>query len=301
MRYLIAGGSGLIGRHLTSSLAADGHEVVVLSRRPEALRALPAGARAQTWDGRTAAGWGELASGAVLVNLAGENIAGGRWTRARKRRLRDSRLFSSEAMVAAAKAVEPRPLVLLQGSAVGFYGDCEDGTIDETAPAGRGFLGELCVEWEEASSPVEALGVRRAMLRTGLVLARDGGALPKMLPAFRFGLGGPLGSGRQGFPWIHIADEVAAIRFLAEHAEAAGPFNLTAPEPVSNRDFARALGRALRRQAVLPAPSFALRLVFGEMADALLDGQFAVPRRLRELGFRFRFAEIGLALQDLLR
>jgi hypothetical protein len=284
MRVVITGGSGLIGRHLARSLAGDGREVVVLSRRPEAVAGLPAGARAEGWDGRTAAGWGHLVEGAAVVHLAGEGIATGRWTEARKRRIRESRVESSRAVV----------------EAVGYYGPRGEEDVAEDHPPGADFLARTCVEWEAAGAPVEALGVRRPLLRTGVVLARDGGALPKMLLPFRLFAGGPVGSGRQWMPWIHLADEVGAIRFLLDHPTATGPFNLASPNPVTNREFSRALGRVLRRPSFLPAPAFALRLALGEMADVVLTGQRAVPRRLEGLGYLFRFPTAEAALKDLL-
>lgn len=301
-RILITGGAGLIGRALTAELAGAGFEVVVLSRSPERVSGLPAGARAAGWDGETADGWGHLADGALgLVHLAGEGIAEGRWTEAKKRRIRDSRVVSGRAVVAAVEAAAVKPRFLLQGSAVGFYGVRGDEVVDERTGPGEGFLPEVCREWEGATAAVEALGVRRALLRTGVVLAAGGGALPKMALPFRLFAGGPVGAGDQYVPWIHLADEVAAIRFLAEHAEASGPFNLTAPHPVTNGELSSTLGRVLHRPNLLPAPAFALRLAFGEMADLLLTGARVVPRALETLGFTFRFPQLEPALRDLLR
>jgi len=307
MRVLITGGSGLIGRAVAAPLAAQGHEVVVLSRDPERVRGLPAGVRAAAWDGRTAAGWeGLLTAGSAVLNLAGEGIAAGRWTAERKRRIRASRMDAGLAVTAAvrqATADGRRPAVVLQASGVGIYGDAGDREVDEEAPpppAGADFLAEVSVAWEESTAAVAALGVRRAVLRTGVVLDRGGGALPKLLPPFRLGIGGPLGGGRQWFPWIHMADEVGAIHFLLATAAAHGPFNLCAPEPVTNRDFGNALGRQLHRPSLLPVPAPALRLALGEMAAALLRSQRAVPRRLLAAGYRFRFPDLPSALADLL-
>ncbi|HEX5760904.1 MAG TPA: TIGR01777 family oxidoreductase [Thermoanaerobaculia bacterium] len=301
MRVLITGGTGLIGSALARDLAAAGHEVVVLTRDPAKATGLAPGVAAAPWDGRTAEGWGHLASGAgAIVHLAGENIGAGRWTAARQRRIRDSRVRSGEAVLAAIRAASPRPGVLVQASAVGYYGPRGDEPVDESARPGDDFLARVCIEWEASTAEAEALGVRRPVVRTGVVLAREGGALPKMLLPFRLFAGGPVGSGRQVLSWIHLADEVGAIRFLLERAGAGGPFNLTAPEPVANREFARAAGRTLGRPAFMPAPAPALRLALGEMADMLLTGQRAVPKRLRELGYPFRFPAIEPALQDLL-
>jgi uncharacterized protein (TIGR01777 family) len=190
--------------------------------------------------------------------------------------------------------------VLLQASGVGYYGPCGDEVITEHAAGGDDYVASVCKDWEASTSGVESFGVRRAILRTGLVLARQGGALPRLALPFRLLAGGPLGAGRQWMPWIHLADEVGAIRFLLNHEGASGAFNLTAPRPLTNRSFSRALGRALRRPSLLPAPGPALRLILGEMADMILTGQRAVPQRLLELGYAFRFPEAEAALSDLL-
>lgn len=301
MRVLISGGSGLLGRALSAELAAAGDEVILLSRRPAAVRGLPAGVRAEAWDGKTAAGWGALVEGAAVVHLAGENIGAGRWTKAQKQRLYGSRIRSGEAVLAAVELAAVKPRVLLQASAVGYYGPCGDELITEASGAGRGFLAEVAKDWEAVTADVEALGVRRAVLRTGVVLSLAGGALPRMALPFRLFAGGRMGDGRQWLPWIHLADAVAAMRFLLTREEARGPFNLTAPNPTTYRDFARTLGRVLHRPSFLPAPAFALRLALGEMADIILTGQRAVPERLLALGFTFRFTELEAALEDLWR
>jgi uncharacterized protein len=305
-RVVITGGSGLIGRAVTAEMAAAGWEVVVLSRRPEAVRGLPAGARAAGWDGKTAAGWAELVDGAAgVVHLAGESIAGegllpARWTAARKRLLRNSRVDSTRTVAGAIEAAAVKPRFLLQASGVGYYGDGGDEPLGEDHPRGTGFLADLCVEWEAASATVEALGVRRAVLRTGIVLAADGGALPKMALPFRLFAGGPMGSGRQVVPWIHLADEAAAFHFLAERDDARGPFNLAAPNPATNAELSREIARALHRPNLFRVPAFVLRIALGDLAGALLEGQRAVPRALERLGFTFRFPELKMALADLL-
>ena len=303
MRVIITGGTGLIGRALVADLLRDGHEVIVLSRRPDAYRErMPAGACLERWDGHTAAGWGHLVEGAdAVINLAGENIAAGRWTAERKQRIRESRVNAGRAVTEAITAASHKPRVLVQASAVGYYGPRGDEEVDEDTPPGDDFLGRVAVEWEASTAAVEEQGVRRVVIRTGIVLTPEGGALGRMLLPFRLGLGGPFGSGRQWFPWIHIADEVGAIRFLIENEATRGPYNLTAPNPVRQKEFARALGRALRRPAFLPVPAFALRLLFGEMADALLTGQRAIPRRLLEAGYTFRFPTLETALRNLLQ
>jgi len=304
MRVIITGGTGLIGRALAAGLAGDAHEVIVLSRSPDGHRGeLPGGVRVAGWDGRTAAGWGSLVDGAdAVVNLAGESIAGGRWTAARKQRIRASRVHAGQAVVEAIAAAVEKPRVVVQSSAVGYYGGMAERGRDlpESAPPGGDFLAGVCRDWEAATSPVEALGVRRVVTRTGVVLAREGGALPRVVLPFKLLVGGPVGTGRQPLPWVHLADVVGAMRFLIDRDDAAGPFNLCAPDPPSNAEFGRAVGRVLGRPAFMPAPAPAMRLLFGEMASVLLEGQRTVPERLIEAGYRFRFPALEPALRDLL-
>jgi len=302
MRIIITGGTGLIGGALAASLTNDGHEVILLSRVPERATWLPSGARAERWDGRTATGWGPLADGAdAIVNLAGEGIASGRWTEERKRRIRESRVNAGQAVVEAVKAAARKPGVIIQSSAVGYYGVHGDEEITESTPAGNDYLAQIAVAWENSTAPVETLGVRRAVIRTGVVLSKKSGALPQMLLPFKLFVGGPLGSGKQWLPWIHIADQVSAIRFLIENRRASGAFNLCAPNPLTNAEFGRVVGRVMGRPAFMPTPAFALRLAFGEMATVLLDGQRQLPKRLIELGFAFRFPSAQAALRDILR
>ncbi|MFH0768850.1 MAG: TIGR01777 family oxidoreductase [Chloroflexota bacterium] len=301
MRVLITGGSGLIGRALSANLARDDNEVIILSRQPERIIGLPSGVSARWWDGCTIEGWHSLADGAdTIVNLAGENISSGRWTDKRKRAILQSRVNAGRAVVQAVKAAAHKPRIVIQASGVGYYGPCGDEEITEETPPGHDFLAQLAAYWESSTASLESLGVRRAVIRTGVVLSIEGGALPRMVLPFRFFVGGRLGPGRQWFPWIHIADEVGAIRFLIENEAASGPFNLAAPVPLNNAEFSRLLRHQLRRPSLMSTPAFALRLLFGEMATVLLDGQRAIPRRLIQLGFTFRFPEPGPALMDLL-
>jgi len=301
MCVIITGGTGLIGRALAADLAADGKQVIVLSRAPERATALPPGVRAVPWDAHTAEGWGALADGCdAIVNLAGQNLIG-YWTAERKRRIRQSRLDAGRAVTAAVEQADVKPRVVVQASGVGYYGPHGDEEILEDAPPGEDFLARTAVAWEDATAAVEALGVRRAIIRSGLVLSTGGGALPLITLPFRFFVGGPLGGGRQWFPWVHLADAVRAIHFLIEDQAASGPFNLVAPGALTNASFSRVLGRTMRRPSFIPIPAFALRLLLGEMSTLALVGQRAVPRRLSDLGFTFRFPDAEAALRDLLR
>lgn len=311
MRVVITGGSGLIGSALARHLGSAGYDAVVLTRSIGRVGPLPPGVRAQEWDGLTSKGWVSLLDEETsIVHLAGESIADGRWTEDRKRRIRESRVASGkavlEAIQEAVREAPRKPRALLQGSAVGYYGPRGDEEILEGQPPGRGFLSDVSVDWEASTAEVETLGVRRAILRTGVVLAREGGALPKMALPFRLMAGAPLGSGRQWLPWIHMADEVGAIRFLIEREEAQGPFNLAAPKPVTNRELGDVLARVLRRPSPLQAlglgvPEPVFRIMLGEMADAVLDSQRVLPSRLLQLGYTFRFPDVESALRDLFK
>jgi uncharacterized protein (TIGR01777 family) len=310
MRAIITGGTGLIGRALTAELAAHGYEVVILSRNPERAGGPPAGARLVAWDGRTAAGWGgEVEAADVVVNLAGESIAGEslpailfrRWTADQKQRLLESRVNAGRAVVEAIQAALRKPRLLIQSSAVGYYGARRSEELGEGAASGDDALARICVDWEASTLAAETQGVRRVIIRTGVVLSPAGGVLPLVLLPFRLFMGGRLGSGRQWFPWIHIADEVAAIRFLLETPGAQGAYNLTAPRAVGNAEVSRVIGRVMRRPSLVPVPEFLLRLVLGEKASIVLEGQRPAPRRLLELGYAFRFPEFEGAVRDLLR
>lgn len=304
MHVVIAGGSGLIGRALAADLAGRGHQVTVLSRRPGDVAApgLPAGVTVAHWDGRSAGGWADLADGAdAIVNLAGAGIGGGRWTAGRKQAIRHSRLEAGQAVIEAVKRAARKPRVVVQSSAIGYYGPRGDEAVTEESPPAGDFLAGVCIEWERTTAGVVDMGVRHVVVRSGLVLSVEGGSFPRLLLPFRLFAGGPLGSGRQWYAWIHMADEVAAIRFLIENEAAQGAFNLTAPQPATNREFAATLGRVMCRPALVPAPAFALRLVLGELAGLVLTGQRVLPQRLSALGFNFRFPALEGALKDLLR
>jgi uncharacterized protein (TIGR01777 family) len=300
MKVIITGGSGLIGRALTHDLLSGGHQVQILSRNPKKAKGIPAGAEVLEWDGKTAAGWGNQADGAeAIVNLAGASIDG-RWTESYKQQIRQSRVDAGRAVVAAIKAAGQKPKVLIQASAVGFYGPRKDEVVTEESAAGYDFLASVCRDWEDSSKEAEAEGVRRVVIRTGIVLSTQGGALARLLPIFKLGGGGPVGSGQQYYPWIHILDEVNAIRFLMDTPYTQGVYNLTAPNPVPNKDFSRALGRAMNRPAIAPAPAIAMKLAFGEMSTIILDGQRAIPQKLEQAGYSFRFSEPEAAFRHLL-
>lgn len=295
MRVLVTGGTGFIGQALLPALQAAGHAVTVLSRQPDTARVPSGVAVIGDLDGS-----GRAAPEAV-INLAGENLGAGRWNAARKQRFLDSRVTTTEALVAAFSRWSQPPRVLLNGSAIGWYGARGDETLTEASAPGSGFAAALCRDWEAAAGAAETLGVRVACVRIGIVLGLPGGALGQMLPPFRFGLGGPLGDGRQWMSWVHRADLVALMLKLIEDDRLRGAFNGTAPEPVRNGEFARALGRALHRPAVLPMPGFALRLIVGEMADELLlRGQRVLPQRALATGFAFRYPGLPAALDEIL-
>jgi uncharacterized protein (TIGR01777 family) len=307
MRVLITGGTGLIGRALSADLVVDGHEVIVLSRSPERATDVPEGVRVEGWDARTAEGWGHLADGAdAIVNLAGANIAGegffpSRWTEERKALIRDSRVNAGRAVVEAVEQASQKPGVVIQSSGIGYYGFSGNKEVDETAEPGDDFLARLAAEeWEPSTAAVEDMGVRWVIIRSGAVLDANEGALLRLLLPFRLFVGGPMGSGKQWFPWIHRDDEAKAIRFLIEHPEASGPFNLISPNPVTNGQFARALGRVMGRPSFVPVPGFAMKLAFGQVTDVLLEGQRGVPKRLLDLGFEFQFPVAEAALKDLI-
>jgi uncharacterized protein (TIGR01777 family) len=300
VRILIAGGTGFLGTALSRALLSDGHRVSILTRGAGG-QAIAGAADAIRWNPEDGgSGWREAVAAAdAVVNLAGESIAAGRWTNERKRRILESRTVATAALASAIADSSRVPAVFVSGSAVGYYGPRQDEIVTEDCAPGSDFLASVCQAWEAAAAPAIPR-TRVVTIRTGLPLSKDGGALPKMLPPFWFGAGGPVGSGRQYWPWIHVHDWVNAVRFLLTNDRAAGPVNLTAPGPVTNAAFAAALGRAMHRPALLKTPAVALRLLLGEMADALLlSGQRVVPDQIRRLGYTFAFDSIDAALRDL--
>jgi uncharacterized protein (TIGR01777 family) len=297
MHVFLTGATGLIGRALAAALVKGGHAVTALSRAEP--RGLPAGVASLQGDPAVAGPWQDVLAGCdACVHLAGEPVAGGRWTPQRKQRIRESRVISTR--LVAETIARGGPTVLVSGSAVGYYGSRGDEALTEDAPPGGDFLAQVCVDWEAAARPA-AGRARVVLLRTGIVLAPKGGALEQMMMPFRFFVGGPIGQGAFWQPWIHLADEVGLIVWALEDGAVSGPLNAVAPHPARNRDLAAAIGRAIHRPSALPVPSFALQLALGEMAAAVTSSQRALPRKALELGFRFRFSEVGSALGDVLR
>ena len=289
MKVIIAGGTGFLGTALASSLRADGHHVTIISRHPQ-------GPDHVAWTDRAA-----LDGADVVVNLAGTSLDSGRWTEARKAEILHSRVHATETIVNALSEVSRRPSVFLNQSAVGFYGAQGSEALTEESPPGSDFLASVCVAWEAAAMKA-AWMTRVVLLRTGLPLDPSGGALPRLALPFRFFAGGRLGSGKQYWSWIHLVDWIGMVRWAIEEPRINGPLNATAPAPATNRELADALGRALRRPALAPAPAFALRLLLGEMADALiLSGQRVLPAKATRAGFQFRYPDLDSALQQMYR
>lgn len=299
MNILIGGGSGLIGGVLVKALLERGHAVKVLTRNAGRYTG-PSGATAVTWDGKSAQGWEEAAMWAeAIVNLAGENIGAKRWTAERKEQILASRVNSGRAIVEAVRA-GAQPKVVVQASAIGYYGTSFSENFYERSKAGKDFLAKICQEWENSTREVEESGVRRVIVRTGIVLDAKEGALARMTLPFKLFAGGQIGSGRQWLSWIHMDDEVNAICYLIENSQAKGVYNLTAPQPVTNAVFGRALGKVLSRPYWLPVPTLALKVMLGEMSVMVLAGQRVLPERLIAAGFRFKYGEIAEALADTL-
>jgi uncharacterized protein (TIGR01777 family) len=302
MKILVTGSTGLVGTALASELKRAGHTVCRLVRpetNPEAIRGT------EGFDVRWNPATGELGSAAVgadaVVNLTGASIAQGRWTLARKELLRGSRIDGTRSLVNALAKMAVRPRVLVSASAVGYYGSQGDEILSEESPAGNDFLGELAKDWEGEANKAEVLGIRVVLPRFGVILAKHGGALPQMMCPFRFGVGGRIGSGQQWMSWISLEDTVAILRFALENGLVCGPINVVSPQPVRNVEFTSVLAKALHRPALFPAPAFALRLMLGEMADALLlSSQRVGPQQLERLGYSFVHQDLASALKALL-
>jgi hypothetical protein len=300
MVIAIIGGTGLIGTALAEQLVRTGHTVIVLSRNPGRAANIPDGAELRKWFGsEPAANVPVMEDSDAAVNLAGASIMR-RWTSSNKEKIRLSRVRTGRILTESISLAEKKPKLLVQGSAFGYYGPGEE-TADERSGPGDDFLARVCVEWEDSTRAVEDMGVRRVIIRTGIVLSNAGGAFPLMKLPFRFFAGGVLGSGKQILSWIDLEDEAAAIRFLIESEKAAGTFNLTSPEPVTNKRFSCLLGKAMGRPSFLRIPGLLIRLVMGEMSSVILKGRAVHPSRLKEMGFDFRFPGISKALDNLLK
>ncbi|HUQ88276.1 MAG TPA: TIGR01777 family oxidoreductase [Vicinamibacterales bacterium] len=294
MTIVLAGGSGFLGRKLARLLEHEGHRTITLSRNPK-------GENQVAWqpDGRAGALTRHLDGVDAIVNLAGEGIADKRWTAARKEALTSSRILSTRTLVRAVSECAHPPKVFVSGSGIGYYGPHGDEPVTESTPPGDDFLARLCVEWEQEARMVESRSTRLAIVRTGIALDRDGGALKKMLLPFKLGLGASIGSGDQYMPWIHAEDWTAMVWWMISDDRASGAFNAAAPAPVTNRMFTRTLGRVLHRPAVLHAPAFMLRAALGELSSALIHGQRVLPAAAEQRGFRFKYRDLEPALASL--
>ncbi|MCC6147440.1 MAG: TIGR01777 family protein [Anaerolineaceae bacterium] len=300
MYVLIAGGSGYIGKALTKQLTEQGYQVTILSRNPQRVKP-GSNTRVLGWDGAGTQGWGHLVDEMdAIVNLSGENLAGGRWSPVRLQKIRASRVEPGRAIVEAVRQASRKPAVIFQASAVGYYGKLDERVVTEESPPGSATLAQLVVDWENAIRPAEDLGVRVVIGRAGLVLSRESRALKPLILQYRLFAGGALGDGKQWWSWITLQDEVRAIQYLLENEKALGAYNLTAPSPLTMADFGRVLASELKRPYWLMTPAWVLRTVFGKMSTVLLDGQRAIPRRLLNLGFKFQYPGLSAALKMIL-
>jgi uncharacterized protein len=299
MKVLMTGVTGLIGKALCERLKSEGHTVIGLSRSPKDANQLAVD-EMYGWDATSGAPSSEAFQGVdAVIHLAGEPIAEGRWSDEKKKRIRDSRIIGTRNLVEGMRAAAHKPSVFLSSSAVGIYGDRGDEQLDEHSKLGSGFLEDVCRDWEAEAARAREFGIRVVEIRTGVVLAKDGGALAKMLPPFKAGVAGPLGSGQQWFPWIHLDDIVGLYLFALNTPTLNEPINGTAPEVVTNAEFTKQLGGALHRPAIIPVPAFALKLLFGEMAAVLLGSLRVLPKAALNAGYKFKYATLVPALQDL--
>ena len=306
MRVIIAGGSGLIGRALTSSLVNDGNEVIILSRNPGRVMDFPLGVKVLEWDGMSVTGWGkEIAYTDVVINLAGENLSGAgllpsRWTKGRKKRILQSRVNAGKSLSQAIEMSNKHPAIFVQASGIGYYGTDRRYEFTEKSAPGNDFLANLSIPWEASSESVEELGVRRIIIRSGVVLSSHGGALRPLLFPYKYFIGGPIGDGKQVLSWIHIEDVVKAIRFLISNHQSCGAFNLTSPNPVTNNDFGKTISKVLKKPHYLRIPRILMRLALGEVADMVLEGQTVLPTKLLASGFSYKYPTLEEALKNLL-
>ncbi len=297
-RWIITGGTGLVGKALSRDLVSAGHRVTILSRSSGEKKD---GVEQVAWTPTKAGAWQEALDGAdVVVHLAGANVAEGRWTESRLAEIRESRITSGKLIAEALAAAKKKPKIYVSASAIGYYGLHESGpTFDETSAAGQGTLASICVDWEASANAARDAGIPVTHPRIGVVLAKNGGALEKMVPPFKAFVGGPIGSGKQWLSWVHLTDVVGSIRFAVDHA-LAGPFNVVAPEPKTMDEFAGTLGRTLGRPSAVRAPAFAIKIAFGEMGDVVLKGQRVIPAKLEREGYAFRFPTLSGALENIL-
>lgn len=301
MNIVIAGGTGFIGRALCASLLQGGHQVTVLTRRRETLQGATANPRVIEWDGQREGAWESCLDGAdAVINLAGAPIAESRWTEARKRELVDSRILSTRALVRAMAKQASRPSILINASGIGYYGASDDRVLDEQSPAGQGFLADLCLQWEAEAQRASQFGSRVVLLRTGMVLERDGGALPRMVFPFKLFMGGPILPGNQWVSWIHRQDHIGLIRWALETPHVTGPLNAVAPEPETMSRFCSILGLVLHRPSWLPVPRMALRFALGELESLLTTGQRVLPSKALAGGYVFQFPTLESALRAII-
>lgn len=297
MKIILAGGTGFIGKHLVPFLLEQQHEVILLVRKQDAT--MPKQVVQHVWDGKNQGDWSKSIDGAdAVINLSGAGIADKRWSESRKQLILSSRVESTLAIKEAIKNATQRPKVWINGSAVGYYGNVPTGVVTESTTSGKDFMGDICRLWEEATQGVET-DTRVVLLRTGVVLGADGGALPKMAKPFKMFAGGPIGNGKQGFPWIHMEDELQLIHFILKNESVKGAINAAAPELLSNKQFSKVLGKVLKRPSFFPVPAFMLKLIFGEMSAVLLDGQFVKPLRAQEAGYLFKYSTAEAALKQI--
>ena len=300
MRLLITGATGLIGKVICRLLADDGHQIVVLSRRPEKARVLPV-VGSFHWEPAASLPPNEAWEGVEgVIHLAGEPVIGLRWTDELKRRIRDSRVIGTRNLVNGIRGVSSRPKVLISASAVGYYGNRGKESLNELSPAGKGFLSDICQEWEREAAKAQELSLRVSCIRVGIVLSRDGGALERMLPPFKLGIGGRLGSGEQWFPWIHINDIAGIFRHALLTPSLNGPINGVAPGIVTNEELTKELAAVLHRPSFFPVPELALQILMGEMAEVIMMSQRVAPKVVLESGYQFNYPELRPALQNLL-
>lgn len=297
MNVMISGGTGFLGSALARSFLADGHQVYILTRGKNT----PPGTKNISWDAQTTTGWGQLVNEMdVVIQLSGKSLSSWPWTRATKQAFHDSRIFPGRLLVQAIREADRRPRVFVQASGINYYG-LHGSLADESTPPGEDFLAQLAIQWEQATQPVEELGVRRVVVRSAVVLGKGGGLMGLMALPIRLFAGGPLGSGEQAMPWIHITDWVGGVRHLIAKENASGAYNLIAPTQTSNAEFNRTIAEVLHRPYWFPTPAFLLRNVLGEMSVLILDGRFSQPKRLLDSGYQYQFPGLREALNDVLR